>query len=289
MIITETYTQNSINPTAHDEAFLHSSREPTAEEISYINQHCFDNAAAYADSKGWKLVRIDRCAATSGNEESKSRVGRICSVCGTLNDECIQICKNCSVPMDGAKYVQVDEALHIEKVLSEEDVLQHRMQKIEKPSIVGVFSPLLLIPFGLTGMVCCITEGGFFRVIFGLIVGAFFSLLGASVFAANRDSYRLAQTDLDAYRRKVIAEKDAIKKARDPATILEREYQQAVASQTASEPWAVRYSIHPCPYCGHYKVRFAKWEDKQLSVAFWGAASSAIGKEYKCEHCGKMW
>ena len=57
MIITEIYTQNNINPSIHDEALLHSSREPTAEEVSYINQHSFDNAAAYVKSKGWKLIR----------------------------------------------------------------------------------------------------------------------------------------------------------------------------------------------------------------------------------------
>ena len=59
MIITEIYTQNNINPSIHDEALLHSSREPTAEEVSYINQHSFDNAAAYVKSKGWKLIRKD--------------------------------------------------------------------------------------------------------------------------------------------------------------------------------------------------------------------------------------
>ena len=57
MIITEIYTQNNINPSIHDEALLHSSREPTAEEVSYINQHSFDNASAYVKSKGWKLTR----------------------------------------------------------------------------------------------------------------------------------------------------------------------------------------------------------------------------------------
>lgn len=70
---------------------------------------------------------------------------------------------------------------------------------------------------------------------------------------------------------------------------IEREYDEAVASQNATEPWAIRYSTESCPYCGHFKVRNAKWEDKQMSVAFWGVASSAIGKQYKCEHCNMMW
>lgn len=70
---------------------------------------------------------------------------------------------------------------------------------------------------------------------------------------------------------------------------INREYDQAVASQSASEPWAIRYAIEPCPHCGHYKVRNAKWEDKQMSVAFWGIASTKIGTSFKCEHCGEMW
>ena len=70
---------------------------------------------------------------------------------------------------------------------------------------------------------------------------------------------------------------------------INREYIQAVESHNSPEPWATRYATEPCPYCGHYKVRYAKWEDKRLSVSFWGSHSLAIGKNYKCEHCGKMW
>lgn len=71
--------------------------------------------------------------------------------------------------------------------------------------------------------------------------------------------------------------------------MIEKEYQHALSSQKATEAWAIRYSTNPCPYCGHYAVRSTKWEDKQLSIAFWGVASSTIGKTYKCEYCGKMW
>lgn len=44
-----------------------------------------------------------------------------------------------------------------------------------------------------------------------------------------------------------------------------------------------------CPYCGGYQVRRAKWEDKQMSVAFWGFFSAKLHANYKCEKCGKMW
>ena len=59
MICKETHTQSNINPSAHDTAILYANREPTAEELLYINQHSFDNAAAYTKSKGWKLIRQD--------------------------------------------------------------------------------------------------------------------------------------------------------------------------------------------------------------------------------------
>ena len=70
---------------------------------------------------------------------------------------------------------------------------------------------------------------------------------------------------------------------------IEVEQSQAVASQNQAEPWAKKYMTTPCPYCGHYKVRWAKWEDKQVSVAFWGGASSKLGTNYKCDNCGRMW
>ena len=51
-------------------------------------------------------------------------------------------------------------------------------------------------------------------------------------------------------------------------------------NQAKNDPWATRYNAHSCPYCGHRKVRNAKWDDKRMSVAFWGVASDKIGKNY---------
>ena len=115
-------------------------------------------------------------------------------------------------------------------------------------------------------------------------------ILYAIAYRSALNDYRLAQTDYPRYAMRVIANKkrQEAQRAKEKAE-LEAEYRAAVASQNSREPWAVRYSTSPCPHCGHYKVRHAKWEDKSISVAFWGAASSAIGKNYKCEHCGRMW
>lgn len=71
--------------------------------------------------------------------------------------------------------------------------------------------------------------------------------------------------------------------------MLEKERQDAIESQNGGPAWRIRYMTDPCPYCGHYKVRYAKWEDKRMSVAFWGMASSKISKDFKCENCKKMW
>lgn len=63
----------------------------------------------------------------------------------------------------------------------------------------------------------------------------------------------------------------------------------AVRSQNDTTPWAVRYMTSPCPHCGHYKVRFGTWDDKKMDVAFWGIASTELGKTYICDHCKKTW
>lgn len=124
----------------------------------------------------------------------------------------------------------------------------------------------------------------------GIIVLSSPIIFYAIAYIAVLNNYKLAQTDYPKYVMKVKANKarQEAEKARKKAT-LEAEYNAAVLSQKRSEPWAVRYSTSPCPHCGHYKVRHAKWEDKSMSVAFWGMASSTIGKNYKCEHCGRMW
>lgn len=61
-----------------------------------------------------------------------------------------------------------------------------------------------------------------------------------------------------------------------------------LAENKSPESWNP-YIAKPCPHCGHYKVRAATWDDKKMSVAFWGVHSQKIGKRYKCDNCGNMW
>lgn len=61
-----------------------------------------------------------------------------------------------------------------------------------------------------------------------------------------------------------------------------------LAENKSPESWNP-YIAKPCPHCGHYKVRSATWDDKRMSVAFWGVHSQKIGMRYKCDNCGNMW
>lgn len=44
-----------------------------------------------------------------------------------------------------------------------------------------------------------------------------------------------------------------------------------------------------CPKCNSDRVYFMTYDDKRSSIAFWGAASSKIGKCFHCDDCGYEW
>lgn len=55
-------------------------------------------------------------------------------------------------------------------------------------------------------------------------------------------------------------------------------------------PWERKYMPYACPYCRRYTVRYSNWDDKKISVAFWGVyGSEKIDQQYKCDSCNKMW
>jgi hypothetical protein len=60
-------------------------------------------------------------------------------------------------------------------------------------------------------------------------------------------------------------------------------------SDSNPAPWDTTYLSYACPYCGKKKVRYAKWEDKMLSTAFWGFYSYKLHCSYKCDNCKQMW
>ena len=44
-----------------------------------------------------------------------------------------------------------------------------------------------------------------------------------------------------------------------------------------------------CPTCNSTDIKKIGGVDRAFSVAFWGLASSKIGKTFKCNHCGYTW
>lgn len=66
-------------------------------------------------------------------------------------------------------------------------------------------------------------------------------------------------------------------------------YSQKDDNSSNPAPWDTVYYDYACPYCGKYKVRLAKWEDKRFSAAFWGFYSYKLHCRFKCDACKSMW
>lgn len=133
-------------------------------------------------------------------------------------------------------------------------------------------------PGGATFFTCVLLFGG-------IIVGG----IGGLRYFYEMSEYNQKKEDPVAYQRKQEAEqKERIERAMEQQRILQAEKEAAERSQLSGAPWE-RYYTYPCPYCGHYKVRPANWDDKKMSVAFWGPHAPKAGKRYKCDHCKQMW
>lgn len=134
-----------------------------------------------------------------------------------------------------------------------------------------------------------VTGGDEFMVWFLLIAGLIVGVVGGLRYFIELSEYNQIKEDPVAYRRKQEAEqRERNQRAIEQQRILQAEKEAAERSQLSGAPWE-RYYTYPCPYCGHYKVRPATWDDKKMSVAFWGPHSPKAGKRYKCEHCKQMW
>ena len=68
----------------------------------------------------------------------------------------------------------------------------------------------------------------------------------------------------------------------------EREALDYMPPEPSDTPFGTQYMQYPCPYCRKYKVRYAEWDDKKTSIAFWGIWSAKVGKTYKCDGCGRF-
>lgn len=113
--------------------------------------------------------------------------------------------------------------------------------------------------------------------VFGGLFAAFI-IVGFAAWFSNNELKKQHQKNVEKFGQETA---DMIRKiAMDRANGIKEE---------SDAPWGIHYFQDPCPYCGKKAVRLAKWEDKRASVAFWGAASSKLGAQYKCDACKKMW
>ena len=106
---------------------------------------------------------------------------------------------------------------------------------------------------------------------------------------ATTTSKILSDTDDDA--RKAIDLVEIYDNKINKTSIVSKEVKSNISKEQIQEsaPWDIVYYKHPCPYCGQYKVRPAKWQDKQFSTAFWGYYSYKLHCNYKCDACKNMW
>ena len=107
-------------------------------------------------------------------------------------------------------------------------------------------------------------------MLLGLASIVTFIFAGTSVSAIRecKDKLKLIEFDVDAY----LMQQDAENKARNDR------YRQEIDI------------AHPrCPRCGRTDTRRIGNINRATSVAFWGLASSKIGKQYECYNCKHKW
>ncbi|MFT4004893.1 MAG: zinc ribbon domain-containing protein [Lacrimispora sp.] len=107
-------------------------------------------------------------------------------------------------------------------------------------------------------------------LIFGIVV------LGINIYSYLKQSenYNLAQTNFEAYQRKIIKIRDEVsaqQEARDEA----EQKRQLYAPQ--------------CPSCGSTDIVKISAISRAISVEIAGLASSNIGKQFECKRCGYKW
>lgn len=113
-----------------------------------------------------------------------------------------------------------------------------------------------------------LSETLFMLLGFASIVTFIFAGTSLSVIRECKDKLKLIESDIDAY----MMQQEAENKARNDR------YRQEIDL------------AHPkCPQCGQTDTRRISNINRATSVAFWGLASSKIGKQYECQRCNHKW
>ena len=138
--------------------------------------------------------------------------------------------------------------------------------------------------------------GGFLWFAYSLDGGSLFSwicgivaILGAlGIWACLVENFKIrkqqqeVESNFKYIERDIAAEMARVQKAREEAAKREEE-EKALAEKTHS------YAHPECPICKSCITRRISTTSRVASVAFWGLASSKIGKQYECLNCKHKW
>ena len=133
--------------------------------------------------------------------------------------------------------------------------------------------------------------GSTFLAVILLFGGAIIGGIALMIYISEYSEYEEAKNSPELYKQKQIEKaKREQERAVQKAQELQAEKEAAELSQSNTAPWEKKYYTYPCPYCGHYKVRYANWDDKKMSVAINGYRhSTKVHKKYICDNCKHMW
>lgn len=161
----------------------------------------------------------------------------------------------------------------------------YKAPELSQKGVFSLFMFVLFTIFTIIFEIACLIEFSEFLMppVFVIIVLVIFGLF--SVLEWGQYSYD-KKNPFQYYKR--MEEEINNAKEYDKKRAEEIRMEKYLAENKSKESWNP-YIAKPCPNCGRYKVRYANWDDKRMSVAFWGAHSQKIGKRYICDNCKNMW
>ena len=181
-----------------------------------------------------------------------------------------EMCPECgyNVKEHFLKIEQEEKWLQQEKKCQEQG--KEELKKIKMPSPPGMidFLPLFLA-FLAFGLLCFFLPtpfniiGFLFFLIFGICIGK-------SSYNTEKRKYHLALTDFEKYQKEILHEQEEWERQHE----LER---QRKAMKSVSPK---------CPYCDSNNTSKIGAVSRGVSVGVLGLASSKIGKQWHCDHCG---
>lgn len=221
-----------------------------------------------------------------------------CPECGKENvSDSAEMCPECgyNVKEHFLKIEQEENEKRIKKELEEKKIQEEKEQKKrekekEELELSKIPTPLPPPSKNIARIaIAVIAIGGIFLTIASLFLVSEPSIFGAIVtlvvtiflicFMKGRyDSYvkeyEKAMRDIDKYKRDELRRKKEEEKR-------SREHQERLMDEILSKKDKVK-----CPYCGSYNISKIGNISRGVSVGMLGLASSKIGKQWHCDHCG---